>query len=146
MQCACARTCVCQKQIQYGLTCMFLIHTILGPMKPTRPRVARRCRTLGSRSASGLTQAMRIWQWLKASGMINNENLVNDGLSSSNCKNNMGTTWTYVNFLSCLIFVFYFLFTFFCESYYNTHNNSDSDQNMGTGNNVDVCELCPLFI
>jgi predicted alpha-1,6-mannanase (GH76 family) len=34
------------------------------------------------------------WAWFKASGMINAQNLVNDGLNSS-CVNNGQTTWTY---------------------------------------------------
>lgn len=34
------------------------------------------------------------WAWFKASGMINGQNLVNDGLNSS-CANNGSTTWTY---------------------------------------------------
>jgi len=33
------------------------------------------------------------WEWFESSGMINSNNLVNDGLN--NCKNNGGTTWTY---------------------------------------------------
>lgn len=34
------------------------------------------------------------WAWFKASGMINSQNLVNDGLTD-NCVNNGQTTWTY---------------------------------------------------
>jgi hypothetical protein len=34
------------------------------------------------------------WTWFKASGMINAQNLVNDGLNAS-CVNNGSTTWTY---------------------------------------------------
>lgn len=34
------------------------------------------------------------WAWFKASGMINAQNLVNDGLNAS-CVNNGSTTWTY---------------------------------------------------
>jgi len=34
------------------------------------------------------------WSWLNNSGMINNSNLVNDGLDN-NCANNAGVTWTY---------------------------------------------------
>ncbi len=37
--------------------------------------------------------AQREWTWFKSSGMINGQNLVNDGLSS--CVNNGQTTWTY---------------------------------------------------
>jgi predicted alpha-1,6-mannanase (GH76 family) len=34
------------------------------------------------------------WAWFKASGMINGQQLVNDGLNAS-CQNNGSTTWTY---------------------------------------------------
>jgi hypothetical protein len=34
------------------------------------------------------------WSWFQASGMINGENLVNDGLNGS-CRNNGDVTWTY---------------------------------------------------
>ncbi|RFU77848.1 glycosyl hydrolase [Trichoderma arundinaceum] len=34
------------------------------------------------------------WQWFRNSGMINSNNLINDGLDS-NCKNNGLTTWSY---------------------------------------------------
>lgn len=34
------------------------------------------------------------WTWFANSGMINSENLINDGLDA-NCKNNNGLTWTY---------------------------------------------------
>lgn len=34
------------------------------------------------------------WTWFAGSGMINSENLINDGLDA-NCKNNNGLTWTY---------------------------------------------------
>jgi len=34
------------------------------------------------------------WSWLEQSGMINDGNLVNDGLDNS-CANNAGVTWTY---------------------------------------------------
>jgi predicted alpha-1,6-mannanase (GH76 family) len=38
--------------------------------------------------------ATREWAWFKKSGMINAQNLVNDGLNRS-CENNRQTTWTY---------------------------------------------------
>ena len=38
--------------------------------------------------------ANREWQWFVGSGMINPEQLVNDGLTES-CKNNQRTIWTY---------------------------------------------------
>jgi predicted alpha-1,6-mannanase (GH76 family) len=41
-----------------------------------------------------LSWAEQEWQWFSQSGMINSENLINDGLNS-NCQNNRGTTWTY---------------------------------------------------
>jgi predicted alpha-1,6-mannanase (GH76 family) len=34
------------------------------------------------------------WQWFSHSGMINSDNLINDGLTTS-CENNQQTTWTY---------------------------------------------------
>jgi len=40
-----------------------------------------------------LNYAVEEWKWFSASGMINSQNLINDGLS--NCTNNHGTTWTY---------------------------------------------------
>jgi predicted alpha-1,6-mannanase (GH76 family) len=44
--------------------------------------------------ASYLDWAQREWKWFAASGMINEQNLVNDGLDSA-CQNNHKTTWTY---------------------------------------------------
>jgi predicted alpha-1,6-mannanase (GH76 family) len=38
--------------------------------------------------------AQREWKWFAASGMINSDNLVNDGLDAA-CHNNHRTTWTY---------------------------------------------------
>ena len=38
--------------------------------------------------------AAREWTWFAASGLVNTQSLVNDGLDSS-CKNNAGQTWTY---------------------------------------------------
>jgi predicted alpha-1,6-mannanase (GH76 family) len=35
------------------------------------------------------------WDWFSRSGMINSDNLINDGLNLSTCQNNGGTTWTY---------------------------------------------------
>lgn len=45
-----------------------------------------------------LDWAEREWAWFRASGMINAQNLVNDGLDSKNpnaCTNNGRTTWSY---------------------------------------------------
>jgi predicted alpha-1,6-mannanase (GH76 family) len=44
--------------------------------------------------ATYLDWAQREWKWFAASGMINSENLVNDGLDAA-CKNNHRTTWSY---------------------------------------------------
>ena len=55
-------------------------------------------RTTGSASTAYLTWAQKEWAWFKASGMINSQNLINDGLDSTNpnaCVNNGKTTWTY---------------------------------------------------
>lgn len=55
-------------------------------------------RTTGSASAAYLNWAQKEWTWFKASGMINEQNLVNDGLNSTNpsaCVNNGKNTWTY---------------------------------------------------
>ena len=41
-----------------------------------------------------LEWSQKIWKWYQQSGMINSENLVNDGLDSS-CRNHGQTTWTY---------------------------------------------------
>jgi len=41
-----------------------------------------------------LDWAEREWKWFSASGMINSDNLVNDGLDAA-CRNNRRTTWTY---------------------------------------------------
>jgi predicted alpha-1,6-mannanase (GH76 family) len=41
-----------------------------------------------------LDWAQREWKWFAASGLINPDNLVNDGLDAS-CHNNHRTTWTY---------------------------------------------------
>jgi predicted alpha-1,6-mannanase (GH76 family) len=43
--------------------------------------------------------AVKEWQWFRASGMINSDNLINDGLkigpASGTCRNNAATVWTY---------------------------------------------------
>jgi predicted alpha-1,6-mannanase (GH76 family) len=55
-------------------------------------------RTQGKRSADYLDWAAREWNWLRTSGMINSENLINDGLDSTNpgaCVNNGKNPWTY---------------------------------------------------
>ena len=54
-------------------------------------------RTPGDTGAgSYLDWAQREWTWFNTSGMINSQNLVNDGLNTpTNCTNNGQTTWTY---------------------------------------------------
>jgi predicted alpha-1,6-mannanase (GH76 family) len=55
-------------------------------------------RTTGGTSASYLNWAQQEWTWFKASGMINAQSLVNDGLNSTNpnaCTNNAQATWSY---------------------------------------------------
>lgn len=51
-------------------------------------------RTHGKERARYLDWANREWRWFAQSGMINANNLINDGLDDS-CKNNGKTTWTY---------------------------------------------------
>lgn len=41
-----------------------------------------------------LDQAIEVWNWFRASGMFNSDNLINDGLDS-NCNNNGQVTWSY---------------------------------------------------
>ncbi len=41
-----------------------------------------------------LAWALRTWEWLRGSGMIGPDGLVNDGLTAG-CANNGGITWTY---------------------------------------------------
>lgn len=44
-----------------------------------------------------LDWGIQSWKWLESSGIINSNNLLNDGLNSQtgSCTNNNGTTWTY---------------------------------------------------
>jgi predicted alpha-1,6-mannanase (GH76 family) len=43
-----------------------------------------------------LGRALRTWRWFRASGMLNDAGLVNDGLTQDGrCANNGGETWTY---------------------------------------------------
>jgi predicted alpha-1,6-mannanase (GH76 family) len=52
-------------------------------------------RTRGDRGPGSYQDwAQREWDWFEATGMINDRNLVNDGLNRQG-KNNGGTTWTY---------------------------------------------------
>lgn len=42
-----------------------------------------------------LETAKQQWEWFQHSGMINSQNLVNDGLDNKTCHNNNGTVWSY---------------------------------------------------
>jgi len=50
---------------------------------------------LGDGGSVYLERAVAAWNWFEASGMINDDLLVNDGLATSTCRNNGDTTWTY---------------------------------------------------
>ncbi len=50
---------------------------------------------LGDDGAVYLQRAVSVWQWFEASGMINDELLINDGLDSETCRSNGDETWTY---------------------------------------------------
>ncbi len=58
-------------------------------------KVTAELATRATDGASYLTQSVNTWKWLQASGMINSQNLINDGLDFTTCKNNAGTTWSY---------------------------------------------------
>jgi predicted alpha-1,6-mannanase (GH76 family) len=47
-----------------------------------------------ARRATYLAWAQREWDWFAASGMINGDSLVNDGLDAA-CRNNQRTAWSY---------------------------------------------------
>jgi predicted alpha-1,6-mannanase (GH76 family) len=52
----------------------------------------------GTSAPQYLTWAQQEWTWFRASGMINSQNLINDGLTSTNpsaCTNNHGIVWSY---------------------------------------------------
>ena len=49
----------------------------------------------GRKSDYYLDWAMKEWQWFQSSGMINSQNLINDGLTNDTCENNGGTVWSY---------------------------------------------------
>jgi predicted alpha-1,6-mannanase (GH76 family) len=51
-------------------------------------------RTDGKKQAQYTDWAQREWTWFAGSGMINDKNLINDGLTPA-CKNNGRQTWTY---------------------------------------------------
>jgi predicted alpha-1,6-mannanase (GH76 family) len=52
-------------------------------------------RVAPSARGSYLDWANKEWAWFQQSGMINSQNLINDGLDLSTCKNNGQNTWTY---------------------------------------------------
>ena len=56
---------------------------------------AQLAQRLGDRGSIYLERAVTVWNWFQASGMINNELLVNDGLHTATCRNNGDTAWTY---------------------------------------------------
>ncbi len=45
--------------------------------------------------AGYLSWASKEWAWFQQSGMINSQNLINDGLDLATCKNNGQNTWSY---------------------------------------------------
>jgi predicted alpha-1,6-mannanase (GH76 family) len=56
--------------------------------------VAARLAAVSPDKKDYLDWAKREWQWFAGSGMINDQNLVNDGLTAA-CQNNHRNTWTY---------------------------------------------------
>ena len=49
----------------------------------------------GRSSSYYLSWAKKQYAWFEASGMINAQNTINDGLSAGTCANNGGTVWSY---------------------------------------------------
>ncbi len=49
----------------------------------------------GAKKSYYLDFAKKEWAWFKQSGMINSQNLINDGLDNATCQNNGGTVWSY---------------------------------------------------
>jgi len=56
--------------------------------------VAMRLHLRTSNDTQYLNWATKEWSWFSGTGLINSNNLINDGLDS-NCKNNGQTTWSY---------------------------------------------------
>ena len=52
-------------------------------------------RAAASDRAGYLSWANQEWTWFQQSSMINSQNLINDGLTTSTCKNNGQTVWSY---------------------------------------------------
>jgi predicted alpha-1,6-mannanase (GH76 family) len=50
---------------------------------------------LGEAGSVYLDRAVEVWNWFDASGMINDDQLVNDGLEPTTCRNNGDVVWTY---------------------------------------------------
>ncbi|KAF2725411.1 glycoside hydrolase family 76 protein [Polychaeton citri CBS 116435] len=48
-----------------------------------------------SKSSYYLDYAKEEWAWFQRSGMINSQNLINDGLDNATCENNGGIVWSY---------------------------------------------------
>ena len=48
-----------------------------------------------SQQSTYLNWAEQEWTWFQGSGMINSENLINDGLVTATCQNNGEKTWSY---------------------------------------------------
>lgn len=49
----------------------------------------------GSQRTGYITWAQKEWHWFANSGMINSQNLINDGLKLPSCQNNQQATWSY---------------------------------------------------
>eukprot|EP01012_Entosiphon_sulcatum_P023539 TRINITY_DN28611_c0_g1_i1.p1 TRINITY_DN28611_c0_g1~~TRINITY_DN28611_c0_g1_i1.p1 ORF type:complete len:347 (+),score=48.17 TRINITY_DN28611_c0_g1_i1:24-1064(+) len=75
-----------QKQYKNAITNeLFLVNAM---------RLHPHAQALGKPQDYFLQWAQREWSWFAATGMINSDNLINDGLTSD-CKNNGQTEWTY---------------------------------------------------
>ncbi|KAJ9629457.1 hypothetical protein H2203_001831 [Taxawa tesnikishii (nom. ined.)] len=48
-----------------------------------------------SKKSEYLGWAQKEWEWFSGSGLINSDNLINDGIDLKTCKNNGATTFTY---------------------------------------------------
>eukprot|EP00941_MAST-03F_sp_MAST-3F-sp1_P002243 g2243.t1 len=66
-----------------------------GAVEGSRPRLAVLTPKDSKEQAFYMEWAGKEWNWLSRSGLINDQNLLNDGLNSATCKNNGETEWTY---------------------------------------------------